>query len=820
MKIKQFLMAAAALMLAVSCGPDEPEPQPQPEFTPETWSVVGTNNEWNEKTAPAMAYENEYYVAQDVEFAAGGQFKFVKDNNWTVCRTYRGEKPILAGYYYAVEHLDGGANIVVKEAGKYDIYLNKATDTFYLMADGAVPADAQDGETIEAAPAAVATITYNQEEITESNIPFCVTTANVVAASWAVVPSELVDETYTAEYVLSAEGGIALEGEELNAENVALNYRNVTAGTEYTIFLAYEDAEGNKVLVTETVTTPGSAAPKVTLWDLADLGLTSFKGTNSSGVYEFDSFNEDESMNFWLKLEPADGVLATAEGVWYDGYRDSEERSVFGFIDDSLAGEWASIVAGSMCLTTTDTEGVYEMLIPEGDPLIFEGYYGNYSVSGVYTINMTVDTKVEFWINPDAGLGGKMLMCESMMSMGMPGHYFAMETDGGDFAMITLLDMENVDNYVYPTSGFYGLMGEPMPGQKGVLVGYEQFGYFTIGGVQYFPYMPESTTDEMGRSYGVEVWNGAEQGMDVLMLDFYLPVFTVEGAKTVITGCYQGPAGFGGAAAKPEVELNLEMFGFTHFTAVIEGNMAILTSRSSNGSLMLNISNWGEPFASEEGVTYIAGDNLIEGMLIIDDGFDYFECPLKADGGRMMLYTTETPHTYEVVFSSRAPLTFEGANANYVLPKEIDTYEITIDGLMSAPAGEGDEITEVMGFPYGGGNYVLYAMCGANMIQLDFWNASADDMGMVAGTFNVTDEASFDGTNHLIAGTEARLNYDGAGCYVMTQATQEVVHYIADGSVTLVDNGDSTWTLSLDFVSDQGETIKKEYTGAVDFMGL
>ena len=817
MKIKQFLMAAAALMLAVSCGPDVPEPQPEPEFTPETWSVVGTNNEWKEKTAPAMEYANEYYVAQDVEFAAGGQFKFVKDNSWTVCRTYRGEKPILAGYYYAVEHLDGGANIVVKEAGKYDIYLNKATDTFYLMADGKLPAEAQDGETIVAAPAAVATITYNQEEITESNIPFCVTTANVVAASWAVVPSEDVDETYTAEYVLSAEGGIALEGEELNAENVALNYRNVTAGTEYTIFLAYEDAEGNKVLVTETVTTPGSAAPKVTLWDLADLGLTSFKGTNSSGVYEFDSFNEDESMNFWLKLEPADGVLATAEGVWYDGYRDSEERSVFGFIDDSLAGEWASIVAGSMCLTTTDTEGVYEMLIPEGDPLIFEGYYGNYSVSGVYTVNMTVDTKVEFWINPDAGLGGKMLMCESMMSsMGMPGHYFAMETDGGDFAMITLLDMENVDNYVYPTSGFYGLMGEPMPGQKGVLVGYEQFGYFTIGGVQYFPYMPESTTDADGKEYGVGVWNGAEQGMDVLMLDFYLPVRTVEGALTVITGCYQGPAGFGGAAAKSEIELNLEMYGFTHFTAVIEGNMAILTSRSNNGSLMLNISNWGEPFASEEGVTYIAGDNLIDGMLTIDDGLDFFECPLKDDGGRMVLYTTETPHTYEVVFSSRAPLTFEGANGNYVLPKEIDTYEITIDGLMSAPAGEGDEITQVINMNYP--EYpesLLYINYGDKLIQLDCYNAKgSENAGIVAGTYNVAEFEDYNGTYYIVAGNDALEGMD-YGSYIYAADMTEKLGNITSGSMVAVDNGDGTWTLTFDLTCDTGVTFQGEYTGEI-----
>lgn len=262
MKIKQFLMAAAALMLAVSCGPDEPEPQPKPDFTPETWSVVGTNNDWDATNAPAMAFENDYYVAQDVEFAAGGEFKFVKDNAWTVCRSYAGEKPILAGYYYAVQQRDGeGTNIVVKEAGKYDIYLNKATDKLYMMADGKLPAEAQDGETIEVALAAVAEIAIRESEMAENYIAFNLTTANVAAASYNVLPTEAVDETITAEVILSEEGGYALEAEDLGTTVETGFRRGVQAGTEYTIFLAYEDLNGDKAMVTKTVTTPGAAAP-------------------------------------------------------------------------------------------------------------------------------------------------------------------------------------------------------------------------------------------------------------------------------------------------------------------------------------------------------------------------------------------------------------------------------------------------------------------------------------------------------------------------------------------------------------------------------
>lgn len=262
MKIKQFLMAAAAMMLAVACNdPVEPTPEPQPEFTPETWSVVGTNNGWDAAGAPAMAFENDYYVAQDVVFEENGAFKFVKDNAWTVSRSYAGEKPIRAGYYYAVQQRDGeGTDIFVEKPGKYDIYLNKTADKFYMMADGAVPADAQDGETIEVAPAAVAEIAIRESEMAENYIAFNLTTANVAAASYNVLPTEAVDETITAEVILSEEGGYALEAEELGTTVETGFRRGVQAGTEYTIFLAYEDLNGVKAMVTETVTTPGAAA--------------------------------------------------------------------------------------------------------------------------------------------------------------------------------------------------------------------------------------------------------------------------------------------------------------------------------------------------------------------------------------------------------------------------------------------------------------------------------------------------------------------------------------------------------------------------------
>lgn len=791
----------------------------------ELWGLVGDFKDanlpsWNPKEPIALTWDGTYYSIKNFAFNEGASFKFVENGpvtEWANNRGYNGDKPMTANYYYAVAA--NGGNINISVAGNYDVYLSKDSKTFYLMEAGKLPAEAQDSETIEVAPFVpeglflVGDATDFGWDNTGANEGAWMTRGRNGSFTWTgnLYAGKLfkflyVPGNWDARYLRDAE-----------AEEYWTLKHQPNGGSDDQFSVEEDGVYTIELNVLDlTISCVKQDVPAVTTWDLAELGLTSFKGTNSAGEYQLDSYNEDESWHFWLKLAPADGVLATEEGVWYDGYQDSEERSVFGYIDDSVTFEWAFISAGSMCLSTTDVEGVYEMLIPEGDPLIFEGSYGKYSVSGIYTVNMTVDTKVEFWINPDAGLGGQMLMCDSLMEMGMPGHYFAMQTDGGDFAMITLLDMENMENYVYPTSGFYGLMGEPMPGQKGVLVGYEQFGYFTIGGVQYFPYMPESTTDEMGRSYGVDVWNGAEMGMDILVLDFYLPVYTVEGATTVITGCYQGPAGFGGAVAKPEVELNLEQFGFTHFTAVVEGNMAILTSRSWNGSLMLNISNWGDPFAMEEGVTYIAGDNLLDGMLIIDDGFDYFECPLKMDGGRMQLHSTSENGVYEVVFSTRAPLTFEGASVNYVLPKEIDTYEITIDGLMSAPAGEGDEITQVInelfqGFP----ESMIYFYYGNNLVQLDCYNAKGSEQeGIVPGTYTVGEWEDFNSTYYIAAGTDA-LEGKGQGSYIYDADMTEILGNIISGSMNVVKYDDGEYTLTFDLTCDTGVTFQGEYNGEI-----
>lgn len=794
----------------------------------DTWKLTGNDafaaaagvQAWSETDGKLAEWDGAYYAVKGLELPAGAEFKF-NNGTWAVNRGYSGDKPMTANYFYAVKH-DGG-NIKIPADGTYDIYLNADANTFYLMEAGKNPAEAQDSETIEVAPFVpdglflVGDATDFGWDNTGANEGAWMTRGRNGSFTWTgnLYAGKLFKFLYEsgnwdARYLRDAEA----------EEYWTLKHQpnggpddqfSVEEDGVYTIELNVLDL---------TISCVKQDAPAVTTWDLAALGLTSFKGTNSSGVYEFDSFNEDESMNFWLKLEPADGVLATEEGVWYDGYQESDERSVFGYIDDSLAGEWASIVAGSMCLMTTDVEGVYTMLIPEGDPLIFEGYYGKYSVSGEYTVNMTVDTKLEFWVNPDAGLGGQIVQCQSLMEMGMPlpGHQLVITTDNGDLAMVTLLDMTNVDGYKYPTSGLYVPTMEPSGTGKYVVVGMEQFGYFRIGGTMYMAVMPESATDDNGNEYGVIVQNGLDNGMNYFFLSFNLPVRTMEGTLTVLTGEYQGfvPEGFG-AAAKPEVELNLEDFGFTNFTAVLEGNMAVLTSRSMNGSLMLNITNWGAPFASEDGELYIANEEggILNGMLIIDDGFDYFECPLKMDGARMKLFTTETPNVYEAVFSSHAPMTFEGESRDYKLGTSIDTYQITIDGLMPAPAGEGDEITQVINMCYDMPESMIYFYYADNLVQLDCFNkTSSEKTGIVEATYPVAEFADFDSKYYIAAGNDVIEGMD-YGSYIYTSDMSEKLGNITSGSMDAKNNGDGTWTLTFDLTCDTGVTFQGEYTGEI-----
>lgn len=110
-----------------------------PEPTIEGWGIVGTMNDWDTTKAILMAEADGYYVAKALELTAEDKFKFIKDGDNA---QNLGGSGLVAepNYYYSAQ--SWGSDIHVSVAGCYDIYLNKAEDTYYIMNEGNNPADA------------------------------------------------------------------------------------------------------------------------------------------------------------------------------------------------------------------------------------------------------------------------------------------------------------------------------------------------------------------------------------------------------------------------------------------------------------------------------------------------------------------------------------------------------------------------------------------------------------------------------------------------------------------------------------------------------
>ncbi len=325
------------------------------------WRVVGTHNEWKEKdgTDYTMTLEDGLYGYKGLEFTAAGEFKFVQDRNWSKTVGVDNDAELAVNCFYAA----GGSNIKVA-AGTYDLYLSVSEDAtkFYVMAAGVAPSEAKDGAA-GAGVVASASITIREDEVAEDYIAFNVTTENVVAASYGVLETALVDDTITAEYILSEEGGYALYEEELNS-TVELGYRRgVTAGTEYTIFLAYEDEEGAKAMVTETVTTPGAAAggayyvvaTSVDIFydDLYDEGCVTFLGAEQDLVVWLNA-KPETNKDYFFALEPNE------VGVTYVEVRTHDTR-------ETLAEITGVDGYGSFSIYAAGVEGLYMAMADFGN---------------------------------------------------------------------------------------------------------------------------------------------------------------------------------------------------------------------------------------------------------------------------------------------------------------------------------------------------------------------------------------------------------------------------------------------------------------------
>lgn len=127
---------------ATSETPENPENPENPEVAFEGWAVVGSmTGNWDVKDAILMETIEGYYVARSVEIATSDSFKFAVDGTLQNSLGGNGQSAERDYKYPTTKY---GSDIRVAEAGIYDLYLNEALDTYYVMSEGKTPAEANE----------------------------------------------------------------------------------------------------------------------------------------------------------------------------------------------------------------------------------------------------------------------------------------------------------------------------------------------------------------------------------------------------------------------------------------------------------------------------------------------------------------------------------------------------------------------------------------------------------------------------------------------------------------------------------------------------
>ena len=116
-----------------------PQEDPYAAYTEESpWSVIGSFNSWGGDVE--MVTNGTLHVCKNITLAAGDEFKFRKDGGWDVNFGYA--EGITS--YTLDEEFDvaqGGANIVIAEAGAYDLFLDPENATAKIIKTQAVTVD-------------------------------------------------------------------------------------------------------------------------------------------------------------------------------------------------------------------------------------------------------------------------------------------------------------------------------------------------------------------------------------------------------------------------------------------------------------------------------------------------------------------------------------------------------------------------------------------------------------------------------------------------------------------------------------------------------
>ena len=110
-------------------GPGPVDPTPSV-----TWAVAGTFNDWGDIVMEAIA-ESNVFVAKGIVMAANAEFKVKDSTTWEL--SYGGsEKACVLNADRWLAGVAGGLNIVVAQAGTYDIYFEYGSNKIYLITAG------------------------------------------------------------------------------------------------------------------------------------------------------------------------------------------------------------------------------------------------------------------------------------------------------------------------------------------------------------------------------------------------------------------------------------------------------------------------------------------------------------------------------------------------------------------------------------------------------------------------------------------------------------------------------------------------------------
>lgn len=102
------------------------------------WSICGTFNNWSEDAPDYwMEQKGDWFVARNAEFADSAMFKIRELYRWDISIKTFDDSTVVADTPYPLEEGSGEAkNVVVKEAGTYDVWMSHKHNTICLMTPG------------------------------------------------------------------------------------------------------------------------------------------------------------------------------------------------------------------------------------------------------------------------------------------------------------------------------------------------------------------------------------------------------------------------------------------------------------------------------------------------------------------------------------------------------------------------------------------------------------------------------------------------------------------------------------------------------------